>query len=99
MNLVVATAFLKETQVQIDTASGGKEAVEMALKNKYDVILMDQRMPEMDGEEALRAIKNEKEGPNISTPVICLTADAVVGARERYLSKGFDDQADRQHLS
>lgn len=91
MNLVVATAFLKETQVQIDTASGGKEAVEMALKDKYDVILMDQRMPEMDGEEALRAIKNEREGPNISTPVICLTADAVVGARERYLSKGFDD--------
>jgi CheY-like chemotaxis protein/anti-sigma regulatory factor (Ser/Thr protein kinase) len=91
MNLVVATAFLKETQVQIDTASGGKESVEMALKNKYDVILMDQRMPEMDGEEALHAIKSEKDGPNIGTPVICLTADAVVGARERYLSKGFDD--------
>ena len=91
MNLVVATAFLKETMVQIDTASGGKESVEMASKNKYDVILMDQRMPEMDGEEALHAIKSAKDGPNIGTPVICLTADAVVGARERYLSKGFDD--------
>lgn len=91
MNLVVATEFLKETLVQIDTASGGKEAVEMALARKYDVILMDQRMPEMDGEEALREIKSHSEGPNIETPVICLTADAVVGARERYLSKGFND--------
>ena len=91
MNLVVATAFLKETQVMIDTASGGKESVELAGKNKYDVILMDQRMPEMDGEEALHAIRAQKDGPNIETPVICLTADAVVGARERYLSKGFTD--------
>ena len=91
MNLVVATEFLKDTKVNIDTAGGGKEAVELALSNKYDVILMDQRMPEMDGEETLKVIKSHEEGPNIKTPVICLTADAVVGARERYLSKGFDD--------
>ncbi len=91
MNLVVATEFLKDTKVNIDTAEGGKEAVALALQNKYDVILMDQRMPEMDGEETLKVIKSHEEGPNIGTPVICLTADAVVGARERYLSKGFDD--------
>ena len=91
MNLVVATEFLKDTKVNIDTAGSGKEAVELALSNKYDVILMDQRMPEMDGEETLKVIKSHEEGPNIKTPVICLTADAVVGARERYLSKGFDD--------
>ena len=52
---------------------------------------MDQRMPEMDGEEAFRRIRSHKDGPNANTPVICLTADAVVGARERYLSKGFND--------
>ena len=91
MNLVVATEFLKDTKVNIDTAGGGKEAVDLALRNSYDVILMDQRMPEMDGEEAFRLIRSHKDGPNSSTPVICLTADAVVGARERYLSKGFDD--------
>lgn len=91
MNLVVATEFLKDTKVQIDTAGGGKEAVELALSNKYDVILMDQRMPEMDGEEAFRIIRSHTDGPNAETPVICLTADAVVGARERYLSKGFND--------
>ena len=91
MNLIVATEFLKDTRIKIDTAGGGKEAVELALQNKYDIILMDQRMPEMDGAEALNNIKAHKEGPNIDTPVICLTADAVVGARERYLSKGFND--------
>lgn len=91
MNLVVATEFLRDTLVGIDTAGGGQEAVALALKNKYDVILMDQRMPEMDGEEAFRLIRSRKDGPNAETPVICLTADAVVGARERYLSKGFDD--------
>jgi CheY-like chemotaxis protein len=61
------------------------------MKNCYDVILMDQRMPEMDGEEAFRIIRGREDGPNAKTPVICLTADAVVGARERYLAKGFDD--------
>jgi len=91
MNLIVATEFLKDTRIKIDTAGGGKEAIELALRNKYDVILMDQRMPEMDGAEALKNIKAHKEGPNIDTPVICLTADAVVGARERYLAKGFND--------
>ncbi len=91
MNLIVATEFLKETKIQIDTAGSGKDAIELAIKNKYDVILMDQRMPEMDGEETLRVLKSHTDGPNIGTPVICLTADAVVGARERYLSKGFND--------
>jgi CheY-like chemotaxis protein len=91
MNLIVVTEFLKETLIKIDTAGGGKEALKLALANKYDVILMDQRMPEMDGVQTLQEIRKHKEGPNIETPVICLTADAVVGARNRYLSKGFND--------
>jgi len=91
MNLLVATEFLKDTLVCVDTAGGGREAVELTLKNKYDVILMDQRMPEMDGEQTLRAIRSGRNGLNTDTPVVCLTADAVVGARERYLSKGFND--------
>ena len=90
MNLLVATEFLQDTLVGIDTASSGREAVKLALQNKYDVILMDQRMPEMDGEETFREIRSHRDGPNIDTPVICMTADAVVGARERYLSKGFN---------
>ena len=91
MNLIVATEFLKDTLIHLDTAGSGQEALELALLTRYDVILMDQRMPGMDGEETLRAIRSHRNGPNIDTPVICLTADAVVGASERYLSKGFND--------
>ncbi len=91
MNLIVVTEFLKDTGIQLDTAGGGREAVKLALANKYDVILMDQRMPEMDGVQTLQEIKRHTDGPNIKTPVICLTADAVIGARNRYLSKGFND--------
>ena len=91
MNLIVVTEFLKDTLIRLDTAGGGREAIKLALANKYDVILMDQRMPEMDGVETLHEIRKHTDGPNIDTPVICLTADAVVGARNRYLSKGFND--------
>ncbi len=67
------------------------EAVKLARENTYDVILMDQRMPEMDGSVAMKQIKEDESSLNHSTPFICLTADAVNGARERYLSEGFDD--------
>ncbi len=91
MNLTVAAGLLKNTLVRIDTASGGAEAIELAASTAYDVILMDQRMPEMDGTEALHRIRAVAGGPNADTPVICLTADAVMGAKERYLSEGFSD--------
>ena len=91
INLTVATNLLKNTGIQIDTATGGAQAVNMAEKNLYDVILMDQRMPEMDGTEALHRIRATEGGKSKDMPVICLTADAVVGAKERYLAEGFSD--------
>ncbi|MBO7668947.1 MAG: response regulator, partial [Oscillospiraceae bacterium] len=91
MNLTVVVNLLKNTQMQIDTATSGADAVSMARKTAYDVILMDQRMPEMDGTEALRRIRASAGGASQNAPVVCLTADAVVGARERYLAEGFSD--------
>ena len=91
MNLMVATNLLKNSCMKIDTASGGAEAVDMAAKNEYDLILMDQRMPEMDGTEALHRIRATEDGKSSEVPIICLTADAVVGAREKYLADGFSD--------
>ena len=91
MNLTVATGLLKSTEIRIDTAAGGREAIEYARTTPYDLILMDQRMPKMDGTEALHKIREQKDGENRETPVICLTADAVIGAKERYLSEGFTD--------
>ena len=91
INLTVAVSLLRNTQVQVDTAAGGAEAISLAAEKPYDVILMDQRMPEMDGTEALRRIRSLENGLNRETPVVCLTADAIIGARERYIAEGFTD--------
>ena len=91
MNLAVAEGLLKHTEMRIDTALSGAEALELTRSVPYDLILMDQRMPEMDGTEAMRRIRMQEGGLNLETPVICLTADAIAGARERYLAEGFTD--------
>ena len=91
INLTVVVNLLKDTRMLIDTATSGADAVSMAEKTAYDVILMDQRMPEMDGTEALRRIRASADGASRNAPIVCLTADAVVGARERYLAQGFSD--------
>ena len=91
MNLTVAVELLKSTQLQIDTVNGGKEAVTKAKEKAYDLILMDQRMPLMDGSEALNLIKSQKDSLNKETPIICMTADAIIGAKERYIAEGFSD--------
>ena len=91
LNLVVIEGLLKMTEVKLDTASGGDEALKLCADVSYDLILMDQRMPHMNGTETLAHIRAQEEGLNKETPVICLTADAVQGARERYLEEGFSD--------
>ena len=91
MNLLVVENLLKKTGIKIDTALNGPDSVELAKNNAYDVILMDQRMPGMDGTEAMNEIKNLDNKLNANTPVICLTADVVRGAKERYLQMGFND--------
>ena len=91
MNLRVVTGLLKKTEIQIDTAASGMEAMEKAETIPYDIILMDQRMPGMDGTVAMDLIKAQEGGANNNTPFICLTADAVSGAKEKYLSQGFTD--------
>ena len=91
MNLTVAVGLLKKTQMVIDTAASGAEAIELTKTIKYDLILMDQRMPGMDGTETMKNIKALESSANKDTPFICLTADAVSGARNHYLSEGFTD--------
>ncbi|MBO4540742.1 MAG: response regulator, partial [Bacilli bacterium] len=91
MNLLVAVGLLKKTQMEIDTAASGLEAIQLAKTIHYDLILMDQRMPGMDGTETMKNIKALENNPNADTPFICLTADAVSGARSHYLAEGFTD--------
>ena len=91
MNLTVVVGLLKNTRMIIDTATSGAGAIDLAKTTSYDLILMDQRMPEMDGTETLHHIRELEGNLNRATPVICLTADAVIGARERYIAEGFTD--------
>ena len=91
MNLTVIEGLLSKTDINLDTASGGAEALSLTKEKKYDLILMDQRMPLMDGTETMKRIRSQSDGMNNDTPVICLTADAVSGARNKYLEEGFTD--------
>ena len=91
MNLLVFTSLLGQTDVQIDTAGGGEEGVALAKKNKYDMIFLDHMMPNKDGIETLHDIRGDINNPNVKTPTICLTANAIAGAREKYIEAGFDD--------
>lgn len=91
MNLTVLAGLLKKTKVQIDMAESGEECLAQMTRQHYDIIFLDHRMPGMDGVET-RARMDELEGNlNIDTPVIALTANAVSGAREEYISYGFTD--------
>ena len=91
MNIDVTIGLLKKTGMRIDSAMSGDEAIEKAKTTAYDLILMDQRMPGADGTEVLKLLRKEETGINVQTPVICMTADAIIGAKERYISEGFTD--------
>lgn len=91
MNRKVVSAMLKAYGFQIQAAGGGKEAIELVGKQHYDMILMDHMMPEMDGMEATKIIRSDYNETAEGTIIVALTANAIQGAREEYLSNGFDD--------
>lgn len=91
LNLTVVKGLLKQTEIQVDTAVSGYDTLDLVKENKYDVILLDHRMPGMDGVETFEKMKTLEGNLNVGVPVIALTANAVSGAKEMYLSKGFRD--------
>ena len=91
MNLVVVRELLKQTEIKLDEATSGAECLSLCETTKFDLILLDYRMPEMDGIETLKKLREKKKGLNYETTVIALTANAIAGARERFLKEGFDD--------
>ncbi|MBQ7516745.1 MAG: response regulator, partial [Schwartzia sp.] len=91
MNLKVFQSLLKRTRLKIDTAGDGEEGLILLQGKKYDVIFLDHMMPKKDGIETLHALREQLGGPNLETPAVCLTANAISGAREQYIAAGFDD--------
>lgn len=91
VNLLVIANLLKETRIKIDTAGSGRECLDKCSQQKYDLILMDHMMPEMDGVLTFEKLHGDKSPPNFETPVIMLTANALAGMREQYMDVGFAD--------
>ncbi|MGN0438871.1 MAG: response regulator [Lachnospiraceae bacterium] len=88
LNIKVFKGLLKKTEVQIDEAYSGKDGIKMAEKEAYDILFIDHMMPDIDGIETLKRIK-QAGGVNANKPMIALTANAVSGSREMYLKEGF----------
>lgn len=91
MNRKVFKKLLERLKVQVDDADSGESALKIVCENEYDIIFLDHMMPRMDGIETLHIMRANTICPNINTPVIALTANAISGSREFYLGEGFDN--------
>lgn len=93
INLKVAHGILSYYGLNVDTAESGKKAIELCKNNNYDIVFMDQMMPEIDGIEAMNQIRklNSHYKKGGLGKIIALTADAIKGAKESLLEKGFDE--------
>ena len=90
-NIKVIQGILAMYQIKVDTAMSGQECLDKVMKNHYHLILMDQMMPIMDGIETAARIRNLPQKDKKNVPIIALTANAIRGAREMFLEKGFQD--------
>lgn len=92
LNLKVFRGLLRETKAKVDTAMNGAQCLDMVKSKHYDLIFLDHMMPVMDGLETFERMKAlGVNSLNANTPVIMLTANAVVGAKESYMKSGFTD--------
>lgn len=91
INRRVFRNLLKQTRVMITEAASGYECLERVKQEKYDMIFMDHMMPGMDGIETFRRMRHMEESLCDGVPVVILTANAVTGAKEKYLREGFSD--------
>ena len=91
INLRVFTMLLSNTDIVVDTAISGAEALEKVKRTKYDLIFIDHLMPGMDGLELKDIMSRMDDNLNKDTPLIMQTANAIVGAKEKYEAMGFAD--------
>ena len=91
MNLKVVQNLLKKTRMQVITCQSGAECLELIATTHYDIVLLDHMMPVMDGIETLQHAKTMTNSCCKDTPFIALTANAISGVREMYLTAGFDN--------
>ncbi len=90
-NLEIVRMFLERVNIRPTLCRGGREAVEMCYDHKYDLILLDHMMPEIDGIQALNMIRKDRYSLNKETPALVLTANAIAGSEKMYFDAGFED--------
>lgn len=91
MNLDVIVSLLEMLDIEVAKAGGGQEAIDRLDKEQFDLILMDDMMPEVGGRQVMSHIHENKDSVSHDTPIVVLTANAIAGAREEYIALGFDD--------
>lgn len=90
MNAMVESKLLKETKIKVDIAESGEQCLEMTKRKFYHVILMDYMMPGMDGVQALKELRRQKNGLCRDSAVIVLSANTAAEAGRQYIEEGFD---------
>ena len=90
MNLVVAMGIFKEYGFVVETAESGKEAIQKYRDEDYAVVFMDHMMPEMDGVEAMKQIRQVAAERHQNPVILALTANVLSGEREMFMQEGFD---------
>lgn len=98
-NRMVFCNLLKQTRVQITEVASGAECLEAVQKEHFDLIFLDHMMPEMDGVETLQRMKTMQDNRCANIPVVALTANAVTGAKEKYMELGFDGYVSKPIVS
>nr|HML85059.1 response regulator [Bacteroidales bacterium] len=91
INQMIAGKFLKRWDSLVDIAENGREALEKSLENKYDIILMDLQMPELDGYETSRLIRARADEYSLQIPIIALTASAYNEVKDGVMQSGMND--------
>lgn len=91
MNLMVADGMFKSYGMMVKTAQSGREAIEICGNESFDIIFMDHMMPEMDGVETMKVLRQQSSMGSSAPKIVALTANAVSGAREMFLREGFDE--------
>ncbi|MEL6650076.1 MAG: response regulator [Bacteroidota bacterium] len=91
LNQLVTKKLLSDWKIKVDIANNGREAVEMLEERMYDLVFMDLQMPEMNGIEATRVIRNQMAKPTCDVPIVALTANAFTGTDDECLQVGMND--------
>jgi CheY-like chemotaxis protein len=91
INAMVISAMLRKIGHDVHLASNGLQALQKVRQTEFDCIFMDIQMPELDGVETTRAIRATATNQNSKVPIVALTAHAMKGDRERFISAGMDD--------